>query len=365
MKYKTLDLFSGIGGIRKGFELTGFFKNTLSAEIDKYACLTYKHLFNENPCNDVSSEKFKLNIPNYDVLLAGFPCQSFSIAGNKKGFADTTRGTLFFEIADILSKTKPKAFLLENVEGLYRHDKGNTFKVIIDTLVKELGYKVVGVSEDEFGYLDFKAESFLRKTTDFGLPQKRVRTYIVGFNSEITPKNYIFNSLPNSNQKTIFSDLNSLLEKDVSPKYYLSEQYLDTLEKHKSRHKTKGNGFGFKVVNLDKKAIANTILATGGSGKERNLIFQEKSEIYGKMFGSKKSPINNRGIRSMTPLEWARLQGFKDYAFVKNGIDKFSFPKEVSETQQYKQLGNSVSIPVIEELAKYIYLKLEEFNGIQ
>ncbi len=365
-KYKTIDLFCGIGGIRKGFELTGHFDNILSAEIDKYACATYKHLYGDNPFNDVTSDKFKEKIQQsyYDVLLAGFPCQSFSIAGDKKGFRDTTRGTLFFHIADIIKISKPKAFLLENVEGLYRHDKGNTFKIIINTLVKELNYKVVGVDEVD-GELKYISESFLRKTTDFGLPQKRVRTYIVGFLNEIVPDNYKLKPLPHKNNKTIFKNLNNLLEQDVSAKYYLSEQYINTLEKHKATHKSKGNGFGYKIVNIGENPIANTILATGGSGKERNLIFQEKPEYNGQMFGNKQSPINDQGIRTMTPNEWARLQGFKDYAFMQNGIDTFSFPQEVSETQQYKQLGNSVSIPVIEELANYIFQTLEDLqNGI-
>ncbi len=365
--YKTIDLFCGIGGIRKGFELTNGFQNLISAEIDKYACLTYEHLYGENPRNDVTSEEFKEKVrkTNYDVLLAGFPCQSFSIAGDKRGFKDTTRGTLFFHVADIIKETKPKAFLLENVEGLYRHDKGKTFKIIIDTLVKELNYKIVGVDELDNGELKYNAESFLRKTIDFGLPQKRVRTYIVGFSNDIIPKNHLLKPLPLKSKKVIFKNLYNLLEKDVSAKYYLSEQYIKTLEKHKANHKSKGNGFGFKIVNNGDNPIANTILATGGSGKERNLVLQEKPEYYGLMFGSKQTPINNQGIRVMTPIEWARLQGFKDYAFVKNGIDTFSFPKEVSETQQYKQLGNSVSIPVIEEIAYYIYNTLEEIrNGI-
>ena len=359
--YKTIDLFCGIGGIRKGFELTDRFSCVLSAEIDKYACMTYEHLFNENPFNDVSSEEFKERVEalDYDVLLAGFPCQSFSIAGEKKGFEDTTRGTLFFDIADILKRTKPKAFFLENVEGLLRHDRGKTFKIIIDTLFNELGYRVVGVDEE----LRYDAQSFLRKTVDFGLPQKRVRTYIVGFRDDLVPPNYKFDELPTKREKSIFNNLYDVLEDDVSAKYYLSEQYIRTLEKHKATHKAKGNGFGYKVVNVGENPISNTILATGGSGKERNLIVQEKPEYYGMMFGSKKSPINDKGIRVMTPTEWARLQGFKDYAFVKNGVDTFSFPKGVSETQQYKQLGNSVSIPVIEELAKYMVKQLEEFEN--
>ncbi len=360
---KMIDLFCGIGGIRRGFERTNKFSNILSAEVDKYACKTYEHLFNENPFNDVTSEAFKEKVEklDYDVLLAGFPCQAFSIAGEKKGFEDTTRGTLFFDVADILKRTQPKAFLLENVEGLFRHDKGKTFKIIINTLVKELGYKVVGV-EDYNGELAYDAQSFLRKTVNFGLPQKRTRAYIMGFRRDLVPENYQFNHLPTKKSKSIFNNLYELLEKNVSAKYYLSEQYIKTLEKHKSNHQAKGNGFGYKVVNVGENPISNTILATGGSGKERNLIIQEQPEYYGKMFGSKKSPINNRGIRVMTPTEWARLQGFKDYAFVQNGKDTFSFPASVSETQQYKQLGNSVSIPVIEELAKYMYTHLEEFN---
>jgi len=364
-KYRMIDLFCGIGGIRKGFELTKHYKNVLSAEIDRYACITYEHLYNENPLNDVTSQEFKEKVKNtnYDILLAGFPCQSFSIAGEKKGFKDTTRGTLFFHVADIIKNTKPKAFLLENVEGLYRHDKGKTFKIIIDTLVKELNYRIVGVDETN-NNLIYNSESFLRKTINFGLPQKRTRTYIVGFSNDVISKNYRLKPLPLKNDKVIFKNLYDLLEKDVSAKYYLSEQYIKTLQKHKAKHKSKGNGFGYKIVNIGENPISNTILATGGSGKERNLVLQEKQEYYGKMFGSKKTPINDKGIRVMTPTEWARLQGFKDYAFIKNGKDIFSFPKNVSETQQYKQLGNSVSIPVIEELAKYIYIVLEENSNM-
>jgi len=237
-KYKTIDLFSGIGGIRKGFELTNYFENLMSAEIDKYACITYEHLHGENPLNDVTSEEFKNKVKrsNYDVLLAGFPCQSFSIAGDKKGFKDTTRGTLFFHVADIIKETKPKAFLLENVEGLYRHDKGKTFKIIIDTLVKELNYRIVGVDELDKGELKYNSESFLRKTIDFGLPQKRTRTYIVGFSNDAIPSDYQLKPLPLKSKKVIFKNLYDLLEQDVSAKYYLSEQYIKTLEKHKANH---------------------------------------------------------------------------------------------------------------------------------
>ena len=168
MSLKTIDLFAGIGGIRKGFEMTGNFSNVLSAEIDKYACETYAHLYGEDPYNDVTSEEFKNKVEktNYDVLLGGFPCQSFSIAGKKEGFKDKTRGTLFFDVADIIDRTKPKAFLLENVEGIITHDRGRTFETIVETLVNDLGYHMIGVEEGIGGYLKIHKDEIIRNTKD-------------------------------------------------------------------------------------------------------------------------------------------------------------------------------------------------------
>ena len=366
---KTIDLFAGIGGLRRGFELTGKFTNVISAEIDKYACLTYEHLYKENPLNDVTSEEFKKKLEkiDYDVLLGGFPCQAFSIAGKREGFKDKTRGTLFFDVADIIFRTKPKAFLLENVEGLLNHKKGETFNIIIDVLVNELNYNVVGVNKDKDGNLVYEKSSFLRSAKDFGIPQKRTRTYIVGFRKDMVKENFILPMLPEKrNDLNLYKDLNDLLELKNEAKYYLSSGGLATLEKHKLNHSKKGNGFGYEVVNYPqiKNPIANTILATGGSGKEKNLVYDPQEKIYGLILKQKKTPLNSKGIRMMTPREWGKLQGFINYAFIdKYGVDTFSFPKEVSETQQYKQFGNSVCIPVIESLANYIYeiIKKGEF----
>ena len=175
MAYKTIDLCAGIGGIRRGFELTGDFVNVLSAEIDEYACKTYEHLFHDNPRNDLTSEEFKklVSRTDYDVLLAGFPCQAFSIAGKKLGFRDKTKGTIFFDIADIISRTNPRAVFLENVENLVSHDKGKTLKTIITTLEDELEYRVIGVSLNEDGEYEYTSKSFVRNSKDFGLPQNR------------------------------------------------------------------------------------------------------------------------------------------------------------------------------------------------
>jgi len=365
MQFKTIDLFSGIGGIRRGFELAGAFKNLLSAEIDKYACLTYEHMFGENPYNDVSKEEFKEKVMkiNYDVLLAGFPCQAFSIAGKKHGFRDATRGTLFFEVADILERTKPKAFLLENVEGLVRHQKGETFKIIIETLVKELGYSVIGVGLKANGDVVYLPSSFIRNSKYFGVPQNRPRVYLMGFRKDIVDSEKIKKyNLPIKREKVIFENLNSLLEPVAEDKHYIPVKYLETLERHRKSHKDAGNGFGYQVVNRDKNEnVSNAILATGGSGKERNIIYQPKEGIGGKIIPGKQSPLNNEGLRFMTVKEWGRLQGFYDYAFMnKEGKELFSFPDTVSVTQQYKQFGNSVTIPVIEELAKYMKKVLKE-----
>lgn len=253
MPYRTIDLCAGIGGIRKGFEMTGAFQNVLSAEIDKYACMTYEHLYGENPLNDITSEDFKTKVEktNYDVLLAGFPCQAFSRAGRQLGFLDKTRGTLFFDIADILQRTRPKAFMLENVDNLITHSKGNTFKVIIHTLVKDLNYKVIGVTSDKDGKLEYVPKEFVRNSKNFGVPQNRPRVYIMGFDREYWGDcvDDLDNTLPKEKEEKIYEDLNDLLEMNAEPQFFLSSGYVETLEKHKARHEAKGNGFGYKIVN--------------------------------------------------------------------------------------------------------------------
>ena len=183
MKYKTIDLCAGIGGIRRGFEMTGRFENVLSAEIDECAAQTYAHLYGENPRNDLTSEEFKKKTEevNYDILLAGFPCQAFSSAGLRLGFEDKTKGTIFFDIAEIIKRTKPKAIFLENVQNLLSHDKKRTIETILNVLEKELNYKVIGVSYGEDGELVYTRESFKRNTKNFGLPQNRPRVYIMAF----------------------------------------------------------------------------------------------------------------------------------------------------------------------------------------
>ena len=362
MKYRTIDLCAGIGGIRRGFELSRRFENVLSAEIDKYACKTYEKLFHENPENDLTSEEFKQKVSEtkYDVLLAGFPCQAFSRAGLQLGFRDTTKGTIFFDIADIISRTQPRAIFLENVENLVSHNKGETLKKIVNILEDELDYRIIGVSLDENGEYAYNRDSFVRNSKDFGLPQNRPRVYIMAFSKKIygdAIKKLMTKSLPERrNGDPIADDLNDILEHDVDERYYMSTGYLDTLKRHRTREKSKGNGFGYAIVNEpdNPHPIANTILATGGSGKERNLIRQFKEGISGKKLKTKQTELNNEGIRVMTPTEWGKLQGFIGYAFVEDGVDHFAFPEDTSIAQQYKQFGNSVTIPVIEEMAKFM-----------
>lgn len=360
---RMIDLCCGIGGIRKGFELAGGFENVLSAEIDKYACLTYKHLFGDDASNDITNEDFKRLVyqTEYDVLLAGFPCQTFSRAGLQAGFRDTTKGTIFFEIAEIIEQTMPKIVFLENVENLVSHDNGRTFKIILNTLEKELNYHVVGVNHKDLDDLKFEKSAFIRNTKYFGLPQNRPRVYIVAFSRAYFGDhlNQIPNELPITGDKIIFKSVRDILDKDVSERYFLSSGYLETLENHKARQKCNGNGFGYRIVNETNtiNPIASTILATGGSGRERNLIYDYNNgnKYKNMVVPGKRTPVNSKYIRSMTPTEWGRLQGFIGYAFLdENGNDTFSFPSCISDQQKYKQFGNSVSIPVIEALASFI-----------
>ncbi|SQA14281.1 Modification methylase HpaII [Streptobacillus moniliformis] len=252
--------------------------------------------------------------------------------------------------------------MLENVEGLLKHDKGKTFQVIAQTL-DELDYKIVGVNIENKNGKKFyigKSESLVRTPYNFGIPQRRARIFIMGFRKEDISQNFKFHELPKYRDLGIYRDLNDLLEQSVEPKYYLSQKYIDTLNRHRERHKSKNSGFGYIIVNDDKKQIANTIMATGGSGKERNLIRQYKKEYIGlENVSVKKGKLNDEGIRYMTPSEWGKLQGFINYGFVENGIDNFSFPNTISNAQQYKLFGNSVCIPVVESMAEYMVKVLD------
>ena len=360
--FRTIDLCAGIGGIRRGFELTGFFKNVLSAEKDAWACKTYEHIFGENPNNDVTSEEFKLLVDRtpYDVLLAGFPCQTFSRVGLEEGFENEEKGKIFHHIVEIIERTRPCAFLLENVDHLVTHDKGATFRFIIEELTLRLKYKVIGVSLNNDGKPVYTGRDFIRNSRNFGVPQNRPRTYIIGFDSERFPAEHMEvlpTEIPKERAERIYTDLNDLLEQNVEAKYYMASGYLETLKRHRERQEGRGYGFGYRVVNEEGIAspVANTLLATGGSGKERNLIYDPREGIGGTEIKGKKTPLNDEGIRVMTPTEWGKLQGFINYAFLgENGQEGFSFPDGIFDAQKYKQFGNSVTIPVIEEMAKFI-----------
>lgn len=360
--FRMVDLCAGIGGIRRGFERVGGFVNVLSAEIDKWACITYEHLYGENPHNDLTTDDFKqtAEATPYDILLAGFPCQTFSRVGLEEGFENEEKGQIFFHIAKIIHRTRPSALFMENVDHLVTHDKGATFRRIIDMLENKLKYKVIGVTMTEENELTYTPKNFVRNSRDFGVPQNRPRTYIIGFDRErFGPESLerLPTELPTARAERLYNDLNDVLECDVEPKYYMASGYLDTLIKHRERQESKGYGFGYRIVNEPGIAnpVANTLLATGGSGKERNLIYDPRDGIAGTTIKTKKTPLNDRGIRVMTPTEWGKLQGFINYAFVNdNGEDTFSFPELMPDAQKYKQFGNSVTIPAIEEMACFI-----------
>ncbi|WP_281174510.1 DNA mismatch endonuclease Vsr [Stenoxybacter acetivorans] len=365
--YRTVDLCAGIGGIRRGFELAGGFTNVLSAEIDKYACMTYEHIFGENPKNDLTTEEFKKKIEStaYDVLLAGFPCQTFSRVGLGEGFANEDKGKIFFHIAEIIERTRPCAFFLENVDHLVTRDKGATFRKIIDTLEIRLKYRVIGVTMMNNGISKYNPKDFVRNSRNFGVPQNRPRTYIIGFDRErFCPDKLdsLPSELPKKRERQLYANLNDLMEQDVEPRYYMASGYLETLVQHRERQEGKGYGFGYRIVNQPdiENPIANTLLATGGSGKERNLLYDPRDGIAGLKIKGKKTPLNDQGVRVMTPTEWGKLQGFINYAFMnENGEDGFSFPDSIPDIQRYKQFGNSVTIPAVEEMARFMRLCLD------
>ncbi|MCL2079665.1 MAG: DNA mismatch endonuclease Vsr [Oscillospiraceae bacterium] len=360
--FRVVDLCAGIGGIRRGFERGLGVETVLTAEIDKYACATYEHIFGTNPHNDLTTAEFKTLVgeTDYEILLAGFPCQTFSRVGLKEGFENEEKGQIFFHIAKIIEATRPAAFFLENVDHIVTRDNGNTFKLIIETLEAELKYKVIGVTTDSEATSVYRARDFVRNSRAFGVPQNRPRTYIIGFDKErFRPERLALlpSELPKGRKQTLYGDLNDLLERDVPPRYYMASGYFETLVRHRERQEGRGYGFGYRIINEPdiEHPVANTILATGGSGRERNLIRDPREGIAGMMVQGKKTPLNDQGIRVMTPTEWGKLQGFINYGFLReDGTEGFSFPEDMPDIQKYKQFGNSVTIPAVEEMARFM-----------
>ncbi|MCK5742285.1 MAG: DNA cytosine methyltransferase, partial [Chlorobi bacterium] len=320
--FKFIDLFAGIGGFRIALQSLGG-KCVFTSEIDKYAQQSYEANFDDAPDGDIREIDEK-NIPDHDILCAGFPCQTFSIAGKRLGFEDT-RGTLFFEIARIIREKKPRAFFLENVKGLVNHNGGRTLTVILDVLRNDLDY--------------FVPDPQIMNAKNFGVPQNRERIFIVGFSKETGVLDFDY---PKPIKKSIcFADIKEQIV--PSAKYFLSTQYWSSLQAHKLRHKLKGNGFGFEII--PDRGTANAVVV-GGMGRERNLVCDDRLEDFTPVTHIK-GEVNREGLRKMTPREWARLQGFPD-----------EFKIVVSDVQAYKQFGNSVAVPAIKATAAVIVKNL-------
>jgi len=319
-KYTFIDLFAGIGGMRLAYESAGC-ECVYSSEWNKFSQQTYAENFGETPDGDITKVEAK-DIPDHDILVAGFPCQPFSIAGVSKkqslgratGFEDKTQGTLFFDVCRIMNEKRPRAFMLENVKNLVSHDRGRTFKIILESL-EELDYQVFYKILDGQNYV----------------PQHRERILIVGFDrkrygSEIP---FEFEVTP-VEPKPVLSDI---LEKDVEEKYTLTDHLWEYLQSYAEKHKAAGNGFGFGLTPTD--GITRTLSAR---------YYKDGSEIL--------IPQDGKNPRRLTPRECARLQGFPD-----------SFKIPVSDTQAYRQFGNSVVVPLMTDVAGIVVETLETLDA--
>jgi DNA (cytosine-5)-methyltransferase 1 len=318
--YTFIDLFAGIGGTRIAFEAAGC-RCVFSSEWDRFAQITYEANFGEKPAGDIRAIS-SADIPDHDILVAGFPCQPFSISGVSKkkalgrphGFEDPTQGTLFFELKRIIAEKRPQAFLLENVKHLKRHDHGNTFRVIMESLEQDLHYTVYHNVIDAVDYV----------------PQHRERIYIVGFRE---PLAFTFPARPES-KKLRFRDI---LSEEVPAKYTLTDHLWQYLQAYARKHKEKGNGFTFGLVDLD--------------GHSRTLsarYHKDGSEIL--------IPQDGKNPRRLTPLECARLMGFTQF--------RPDFRILVSDTQAYRQFGNSVVVPVVLAVAKRLVQALRDSRRV-
>lgn len=315
--YKTLDLFAGIGGVRMGFERAQF-ETVFGNDFDAYCKATYDINFKDVPLtvDDIANIKSS-ELPDFDILLGGFPCQPFSIAGYRRGFLDTGRGDLFFEIIRILRDKKPQAVFLENVKNLKTHDKKKTFDIISSAL-KDLGYHT-------------KAE--VLNSMEYGnVPQNRERVYIVGFKSEELRDVFEF-----PRKVALTKTVSGLLEKEVDEKYYYTNYSIYKILKKSIKDKGVVYQWRRKYVRENKSGVCPTLTANMGMGGHNVPLIKD-----------------NKGIRKLTPRECARIQGFPE---------SYKLPKDLSDTKLYKQLGNSVTVPVVERIAKQIRKALESRNS--
>ena len=344
-KFRFLDLFAGIGGIRLPFQQLGG-ECVFSSEWDKFAQRTYAANYGEVPSGDIT-QIVASDIPDHDILMGGFPCQSFSQAGLKKGFEDT-RGTMFFEIQRILGEKRPKVFLLENVKQLKGHDKGRTLQTILNILTGEsdLPLDDVPMSDDAREALGKKLNYWVDykvlRAADFGIPQNRERIFIVGFDRDYFGENIDFNKIfkwpEPTNQPTKVGDILESQEilDALEDKYTISDKLWAGHLRRKAEHGIKGNGFGYSLFNRE-SSYTNTISAR---------YYKDGSEVLIDQSHLGKNP------RKLTPRECARLQGFPDDFIV----------DAVSQGQIYKQFGNSVCVKVIQAVAKQIVTVLDQLE---
>ena len=344
-KFRFIDLFAGIGGIRLPFQQLGG-ECVFSSEWDKFAQRTYAANYGEVPSGDIT-QIIASDIPDHDILMGGFPCQSFSQAGLKKGFEDT-RGTMFFEIQRILGEKRPKVFLLENVKQLRGHDKGRTLQTILNILTGEsdLPLDDVPMSADAREALGKKLNYWVDykvlRAADFGIPQNRERIFIVGFDRDYFGENIDFNKIfkwpEPTNQPTKVGDILESQEilDTLEDKYTISDKLWAGHLRRKAEHGIKGNGFGYSLFNRE-SSYTNTISAR---------YYKDGSEVLIDQSHLGKNP------RKLTPRECARLQGFPDDFIV----------DAVSQGQIYKQFGNSVCVKVIQAVAKQIVTVLDQLE---
>ena len=332
--FTFIDLFAGIGGIRLAFQKNGG-RCVFTSEWDKFAQKTYAANFGELPHGDITKIATD-EILAHDILLAGFPCQAFSQAGLKKGFADT-RGTMFFEIQRIAAHHQPSVLVLENVKQLKGHNKGETLKTILQILrgesFQEIPDDVPLTAETRKALnkkLNYWVDYKVLRAGDFGVPQNRERIFIVAFNKDKFPTVDFDKAFTWPTPTNLKTQVGAILErhKDIDPKYTISEKLLDGHERRKIQHLAKGNGFGFSVFKPSDE-YTNTLSAR---------YYKDGSEILIDQSKYKKRP------RKLTPRECARLQGFPE-EFIVNAV---------SDVQIYKQFGNSVTVPVVEAVAKSV-----------